>query len=168
MKKIIFLTLGLLLFLTGCSTSRMDKQKIVLPEKEIMELNIFKSTIENSKDYQVSYGWIESFSNKNHKLSFDDQEWILDTDITRIEEIGLDLEDDFPNGFYLYNKKIKLEDYKVDVDVATYILSDLQQSKYVNPDEFESYINDHAPQTIFCEVIFSKGNVVAIAEAYLP
>lgn len=98
MKKfILFLCIIFSVMLYGCNTN-VDKTN---------EVNKTEST-------KVIEGYI--FINDN-KLYVDRVEIIKDSDIERMEEIGID-NSDMPNGYYIYNPTFEQEEYNITNDTA--------------------------------------------------
>ena len=154
----------------------LDSEKMEAPseiEKRISTIEvrqlINEQFIENLAEYEIVCGWIEEFSEVEKTIVFDDQEWIDVRDESRIEELGLALED-FPNGFTLFNEDESVKTYQYDQDVVIYLYEETTEWTYMRMTraEFEIYLELCGPDLIFCDVVLRDGIVVAVIEKYIP
>lgn len=76
--------------------------------------------IDNPKQ-RTSY--ITNYDEKTRILTFDEIEWILQSDTNRINELGLDADLDFPDGYYIYNQSEQKNSMKVAYQVRIYIVN---------------------------------------------
>jgi hypothetical protein len=65
--------------------------------------------------------FIKNYDQKTDVLTFDEIEWVLQEDAKRVQELGLDADQDFPNGFYIYNESEEEKSLKVANNVKVYI-----------------------------------------------
>lgn len=126
----------------------LDSEQVEEPseiEKRITTIEvrqlINEQFIENLAEYEIVCGWIEDFSEVEKTIVFDDQEWIDVRDESRVEELGLALED-FPNGFTLYNEDESVKTYQYDQDVVIYLYGETTEWTYTRMTraEFEIYL----------------------------
>ncbi len=132
-----------------------------------IQVNILDAIVSNPSEYSRKFGWIDRFDIDRKVLYFDDLEWIKDSDLERIAELGL-TDDDFPNGFYLYNENTVEEEYVVNEEVIVNILDQNFQPQWAVKEQLESHIQESVNQKIFCKFIFCEDEIVAIIENYLP
>ena len=83
--------------------------------------------VEESSEYDTVLCYIMEYDAENAVLSYDQLEWIDSTDTKRIEELDLDAEYDFPNGFYIYNEDETITTMKVS-DTVKVSLVNLEDS----------------------------------------
>ncbi len=89
-------------------------------------------------------GYISNIDKIKGTLDFDEIEWIKPEDKNKIEELGLNVQDDFPSGFYINNRDKTKENYKISKN-ATFEFIDWKdefKSKSVSLDEFVSQYNE--------------------------
>lgn len=133
--------------------------------KAEVELDIVKSFIKSLPEYNEIYGWINEYSEAEGTLIFDDLEWINSANTERINELKLDIDNDFPNGFYLYNEVEMDEAFLVSEALVIYDLVEIGSLLSITAQEFEKYTKEYKP---FCKVVMYKGKVIAIIETYIP
>jgi hypothetical protein len=76
--------------------------------------------IDNPKQL-ISY--ITNYDEKTRILTFDEIEWVLQSDTNRINELGLDADLDFPDGYYIYNQSEQENSMKVAYQARIYIVN---------------------------------------------
>lgn len=143
MRKLILLGLVFMLALSvlGCTVTDDiitddqgnpdEVETSDLDESDDMEES---DDVEESDEYDIISCYIIGYDAENNVLSYDQLEWISSTDTERIEELDLDAEFDFPNGFYIYNE---------DEDIATMKVSDTVKVYLVNlEDSFDPFLTD--------------------------
>ncbi len=83
-------------------------------------VNTYQTDIYNSKQLLC---YINNYDPQSRMLIFDEIEWVLQSDTKRIKELGLDAEQDFPNGYYIYNPSRQETKLKVSEQVKVYIVN---------------------------------------------
>lgn len=51
--------------------------------------------------------FIKIYDQITRVLTFDEIEWVLQTDTKRVNELGLDADLDFPDGYYIFNESVR-------------------------------------------------------------
>lgn len=95
-------------------------------------------------------------------------EWITLEDKERIKELGLDVNADMPEGFYVKKTKT-LETFFLDKDTKYFNLDTLlssQSNAGLTKEEFIEYFNAHKDSLY--TITTNKGKVAQILEVYLP
>ncbi|ABR47686.1 hypothetical protein Amet_1490 [Alkaliphilus metalliredigens QYMF] len=73
--------------------------------------------------------YVSDFDNEKGIITFDQVEWLSLEDTERITELGLNIDTDFPSGFYVYNEVEKEESLE---------LSDNVEAELVNWDDLSN------------------------------
>lgn len=133
--------------------------------KTEVELDIVKSFIRSLPEYKEVYGWINEYLEGDRKVRFDDLEWISSVNTERIDELKLDIDNDFPNGYHLYNEVEKDEEFSVDESLVIYDLVENGSLLSITTQEFKNQTKEYKP---FCKVVMYNGKVIAIIETYIP
>lgn len=68
-------------------------------------------------------GYLQDYDPQTRVLRFDEIEWVAQTDAARIHELGLNAEQDFPNGYYIYNPSPQIVSMKVAHLVKVYLVN---------------------------------------------
>ncbi len=115
---------------TACSSVSASKtvaeKKPTVQVSEPIEIPLI-SAANNSADKKTEpekLGYIKSFDVKTGLVTIDPIEWITKEDSARVKELGLNAEDDFPDGFYIYNPSQKTESLKLSQDVEYYVVKE--------------------------------------------
>jgi len=100
-------------------------------------------------------------------LTFDEIEWVLQTDTKRVKELRLDAELDFPDGYYIYNESEHKNSLKVADDVKVFILnwSDLANPSLTDLNGLTKRMAEH--QFPF-QLTIKDGVITQISQAYTP
>jgi hypothetical protein len=85
------------------------------------DFNVIVNAFEANNNHLLSF--IKGYDQENRVLTFDEIEWVLQTDTKRVTELGLDAELDFPNGYYIQNESAQVNSLKVSDDVNVYIVN---------------------------------------------
>ena len=114
-----------------------------------------------------------------NKITLDFAEWIDSNDTERIAELNLSEEQDFPNGFYVYNPEETTKEYQLTKDTL-YTFIDWNR-EFSNPDSdmfvytndletFTKYVNSYENATPGMPFFFElEGDQVwSVTEHYLP
>ena len=123
-----------------------------------------------SYDYLGYFGGFET--PKADQFTMDPIEWIDMSNAQRIEELNLNVEDDFPSGFYIYNPTKEAIPLRL-TDQTKYIIIDPKNgntSITVDRDGFLNHLNQSpsfAETTPFW-ISETDGNVKFIKEQYVP
>lgn len=111
--------------------------------------------------------FIEAYDEKTRILTFDEVEWVMQTDTKRVNELGLDADLDFPNGYYIYNKNDQTNSLKVAENVKVYIVNwhDLANQTITDVNGLTERMADYqAPYYL----TIKDGVIVEILEQYVP
>jgi len=115
---------------TACSS--VSASKTVAEKKPTVQVsepikNPLSSAGNRSEDEKTEpekLGYIKSFDVKTGLVTIDPIEWITKEDSARVKELGLNAEDDFPDGFYIYNPSQKTESLKLSQNVEYYVVKE--------------------------------------------
>lgn len=118
-------------------------------------------------DTTILMCFIKNYNAPTSMLTYDEIEWLMPTDTKRVNELGLNAELDFPDGYYIYNESEQKNSIKVADDVKAYILkwSDLAEPSLTDMQGLIKRMTEHQSPynlTIRDEVI------VEISEVYIP
>jgi len=111
--------------------------------------------------------FIKVYDEKIRMLTFDEIEWVVKTDTKRVNELGLDAELDFPNGYYIHNESVQENSLKVSDDVKVYIInwSDLANPLLTDVNGLTKRMAEYpAPY----HLTIKDGLIVEILEQYRP
>lgn len=142
------------------------------PRENDQEL-VGKKVVNEMPDRDIM-AYIEDCDVNSGKLSFKEIEWIDETDVERIDELGLDLKWDFPNGYYIYDEHTDKHSLKLSDDVEIYVIdwSDLSHiSTDINgfieyAEQYDLFL-DNKRGAIF-NLTIENGNIVEIKHKYRP
>jgi hypothetical protein len=109
----------------------------------------------------VMRGYITNFNTESRTFDFDEIEWVTLQDEDRIKE--LDIRNDMPSGFYIYNPDESVRSFSLAENAEFYIIAGAHHTA-VNLPEFVEGFHDYAPYII--DVM--DGKVVKMTEQYLP
>ena len=122
---------------------------------------------EKLADSEKLLSFIEAYDEKTRMLSFDEIEWVMQTDTGRVSELGLDAELDFPNGFYIYNENDQTNRLKVAEDAKVYLVN---WNDLANPTVTD--VNGLTERMAECQTPYyltiKDGVIVEILEQYVP
>ena len=111
-------------------------------------------------------GIVSDLDKANNYLTIDICEWITEEDTNRIEALKLDLEMDFPNGFYIYNKSVFNERFLLTNDTKYFIINQRNStSTETDRDGFISRINEYS---VICSIKLLDKIVMEVSEVYVP
>lgn len=118
-------------------------------------------------------GYIKSFEAKTDLVTFDPIEWVTKDDEARIQELGLNYADDFPNGFYIYNPNGKTESLKLSPNIefgVVYWSGTQVEGGYmqVNRDEFIQRLNQADSEASPWRLTVRNGSIIKVDEQYVP
>lgn len=111
--------------------------------------------------------FIKNYDQKTEELTFDEIEWVLHEDAKRVQELGLDADQDFPNGYYIYNESEQESTSKVADNVKVYIVNrnDLANPLLTNVKGLTKRMAEYeAPY----HLTIKDGVIVEILEQYRP
>jgi hypothetical protein len=111
--------------------------------------------------------FIKNYDQKTGVLTFDEIEWVLQQDASRVKELGLDADQDFPNGFYIYNESEQESTLKVADNVKVYIVNwyDLANPSLTDINGLNKRMAEYeAPY----HLTIKDGVIVEILEQYRP
>lgn len=116
-------------------------------------------------------GYIHHLNESTGDFDFDEVEWITSFDTERIEELeaqGIDIKDDMPNGFYIYNPSADRQNYQVN-DATEYAIIDWHtvQQKTVSFEDFLGSYHSYSEAPPY-QIVIDNGMVIHIGEAYIP
>ena len=126
MKKLILCgcTFMLALCVLGCvvTDNVIPENRDTLSDAETFDKDE-SHEVEESIAYDTVQCYILAYDEDNAILTYDLIEWINPTDSDRIEALDLDIEYDFPNGFYLYNEDESTTSMSVADTVEIYLVN---------------------------------------------
>jgi len=114
-------------------------------------------------------GYITKMTEDESLFHLDSVEFLTLEDKDRTVELGLDMDDDMPSGYYIYNKDSYPAAFEVS-DESAYMLLDwdnLSRHKAVTKKEFIEYNESLGNSTLF-RINTKDGYVIRIEEQYLP
>jgi len=118
-------------------------------------------------DSEKLLSFIEAYDEKTGMLTFDEIEWVMQTDTERVSELGLDADLDFPNGFYIYNENDQTNSLKTAENVKVYLVNwnDLANHTETDVNGLTGRMAEYqAPYYL----TIKDGIVVEILEQYVP
>lgn len=138
-----------------------EKGKIIKSEEnqDFLE-NLIKTNANNSG---ISC-YLSNYDSKANTIKIDEIEWILQDNINRINELGLSNENDFPNGFYIYNKKIDNITRKISKNAEFLIIKGSEQ-KPTDKAGFAKRVKEYRSPFV---ITIRGDSIVKIAEQYVP
>lgn len=126
-------------------------------------------------------GYIKDFDATNNTITLDEVEWLTVNDAKRVQELGYDVEKDFPNGFMIYNENQAVAEYKVKDNVNFVILKNIGSSHANDTDkagflsrieewnELIENINTSCDRGgMLVNLSIKDGLVVEVIEQYIP
>ncbi len=154
-KIVIFMSVVLFLAITGgavilggCTGNKADETK----------------SLDNT--YKL-LSFIKDHNQQTGMLAFDEIEWVTQENKKRIQELGLNADLDFPNGYYIYNESEEENRLKMADDVKIYIVnwSDLANPLLTDVNGFTERMAEYeAPY----HLTIKDGVIVEILEQYRP
>jgi len=132
----------------------------------------FMVTADDPTEYDY-LGYFSGFDNPEaEQFTLDPIEWIGASDTARIKELNLDVEDDFPGGFYIYNPTNEAVSLRL-TNQTKYTIIDPETgntSKTVDRTEFLNYLNQspNFGETTLFWITETDGNVEFVKEQYVP
>lgn len=123
--------------------------------------------IKELSEFRIVQGYITQFDQSSNVLNLDKIEWITLEEESRINELGLNKDRDFPNGFYILNQNIKEEQYKITNNTHFYIL-DSVTSTHVTKQEFLKKIKEYKGNKVLFSITIINNKVIEISQLYTP
>lgn len=130
------------------------------------EIDFLNSYLDNLEGYSEPIDVVLRISDEG-TIEYDLEEWIFVDDLDKIENYGLNPNEDFPNGFHIYNPLYDYERLELDENVEYFILAQNFMPKRVFFDSFEEQIEYYGNE-IHCALHYYNDELVAIVEYYLP
>ncbi|WP_391117452.1 hypothetical protein [Psychrobacillus sp. L3] len=123
----------------------------------------------NTEEVQTEemLAYLTNYDEKTKSLTFDEIEWIDESDTERIKELGLDPESDFPSGFQIYNESEQTKSLKVSNDVEMDVVNgaNLQEPLRIDIQELAKRIQVYKP--LFYLTI-NNNVIIKMSEKYTP
>lgn len=98
-------------------------------------------------------------------------EWIAEDQMDRIKELGINVANDMPNGYYMYQENPKLNGYFLN-DKTIYKVAkeeDIAGERIsVSKEEFFKRMESFEPGIVLLELTSSNGELLEVTEVYLP
>ena len=116
-------------------------------------------------------GHISNINAENKSFDFDEAEWITVSDIEKINELGIDVDNDMPGGFYVYNLKNGIKTFTFSSNTVFIVLDredNWHSYKTLDLNGFVAFLNENDYGTGLWIISFNNNSVVEIKEAYLP
>lgn len=120
-------------------------------------------------------GFISEFDKKSKGFKFDKAEWITLADEARISELNIDINNDMPNGYYLYNPEGSTINLKVNDDTIyrfinwSYKYSGDRMHVTNRINEFKEYLDEYKDSKIpFWVEYNTDGSIKSIMQQYVP
>lgn len=176
MKKKI-LSLGMVLltcFMVGCTTHQ-DTTPDDDTKKDTQESTDAPVATASVQASRKTYN-ILSIDTDAHALSLDEIEWLTPQNTIRLKELNLNADQDFQNGFYLYNEAVEPISVPVE-DIAEFIYLDYEnnfadvQTDYDGFLEHYTEIQEQNPALVAetpYEITITEGEISLVAERYVP
>ncbi len=111
--------------------------------------------------------YIKEYDEKTKTLIYDEIEWVCHTNTSRVLELGLDINQDFPNGFYIYNESEDFISIKVSPQVKVFLVNweDLEKPLLTDMEGFLKRTEEYeAPYRLSIK----DGIIIEIVEQYIP
>lgn len=121
----------------------------------------------NEEEKENIIAFVKEYDSVNSTLKIDKIEWITLNDSKRIEELKLDINTDFPNGFYIYNPDEFVQVYPVSEETLFFVnnLENAAVPLYVEKNEFNLYLKDSFG---LFNIEIVDGKIKEVAEQYVP
>ncbi|HBB29909.1 MAG TPA: hypothetical protein DC000_11835 [Clostridiales bacterium] len=116
----------------------MNKKRIAC----LLLLILFIVVGGNAPKTITKIGYISNISKENMQFDFDEIEWVRKNDIKRVEDLKLNKDTDFPNGFYIYNLTIDNITYKLSKD-AIFEFLDENENFSIKNSTYDEFIAHH-------------------------
>lgn len=144
----------------------MNKKGYMLLAVVLFIMGLFVACGNEEKKENIK-AFVKEYDTVNNTLKIDKIEWITQNDAERIEELKLDANLDFPNGFYIYNPDETTKFYPVNSETLFFVnnLEDAAVPLYVEKNEFNSYL-EKSFGLFNIEII--NGEIKEVAEQYVP
>lgn len=184
LKRNILLTVLLLAILSGCQVNRnQNESQTDIPDSEQYKTqnnNQTDNTGEQQDDEQSQnlteskieekLGYVFAFDKDSKSFEFELVEWITTDDAKRINELGLNPDNDMPSGFYIHSLGSVRQSYVVS-DETEYQIIDWEQNgelTVTDADGFANHINGLYESKSLCWITIDNGSVISITERYVP
>ena len=122
---------------------------------------------EESAEYEKVLCYIMEYDTENAVLYYDQLEWIDSSDTKRINDLDLDAEYDFPNGFYIHNEDEALTTLKVSDTVKVYLVNIEDSSDPVITDMDGLSVRQAEYKALY-HIMVSDNMVHIIEEQFIP
>ncbi len=152
MRLIIVFTSLLMLMLNSCYGDKSNLQKYQ---------DLQKGTVKR-------LGHISEFNSNSNSFYYDEVEWLTEKDAERLKKLGVDPENDMPNGFYVYNPNSDKISYNINDKTKYAIINwDNCQLKTISLNEFLTSLKEF-PEVSLYWIVINNGVVKSIEEQYRP
>lgn len=132
-----------------------------------VEIDLIWAYLDNAQfGYETISGWI--INSDNNKLMVNKIEWVYADNVELIDKLSLNVDFDFPNGFYIYDEKEEYLEIIIDGNTRFYILDDTQIPRITDYDGFVDNIGDLYGGKVCCDVIYNVDKAIIIQQRYLP
>ncbi len=111
--------------------------------------------------------FLKDLNLESQTILVDEMEFISIFELERIDELGLDPEEDFPSGFYLYNEAESWIEMPLEGDphIEVVMWGEQIEAKWLTVEELKSHIEEYeAPYSI----LIQNGEIIEIFEMYVP
>ncbi|NLV89757.1 MAG: hypothetical protein GX021_10425, partial [Tissierellia bacterium] len=143
--------------------------QVLVKKNDLVVIN--PATIDDFYETPVSHyiGYITMMTVEDRIFHLDRVEFITREDEDRIAELGLNIDYDMPNGFYIHNSNTYPTSLDVSDETIYLILdwTDLSKHKSLTKEEFVEY-NNSIEYTPLYHVYTKDGFVTRIEEQYIP
>ncbi len=162
--------------MVGCTTNQdappaEDTLGNVTDDTQIEVSDISSATQIPTKLY-----YIVSANTQSHTLTLDEIAWITPEETDRLQELNLDADTDFPNGFYIYNETDELVEASFS-DMAQCVYLDYENnfepietdiSDFLQHYEEQFKTNAEIATATPYHIAIEDGEIFYISEQYIP
>lgn len=155
--------------------SNIDKSKKTSVEKKDGDYEIQKCKedirrlegyLRCFKDYRTITAYIKSYSDSGQNLiiNFDECEMVGVDDLKKIKQLGLNVDKDFPSGYYIYNEDLDVISYS-STDLLNFYLTDSNGQTLVSR---ENFFDEVMKYNHLVRIVFINDKIVEISQIYTP
>lgn len=116
-------------------------------------------------------GYIKNINVDSLEIEFDEIEWLTQRNEKRLKDLGIDMENDMPNGFYIYNGLEEITTYKLHKQAEFGLMNFSNEGAYsakASLSQIAKKINSEDEYFQPYLIIINEGIVESITEQYLP
>lgn len=162
--------------IVGCTTNQDAPSAVDEMSNATDDTQIQVSDISSATQIPTKLYYIVSANTQAHTLTLDEIAWITPEETDRLQELNLDADTDFPNGFYIYNETEELIEASFSDMAQCVYLDNANNFEAVETDvddflqHYEEQCNENAAIATATpyHVAIADGEIYHISEQYIP